>query len=71
MTINNLYLIVLWQGHGPGKFFSRSANFPHSIEIFYIYFVWPGLAQVFLVSVSFGPGTFNGQNPPLIRTMKI
>ncbi|MFS7929350.1 hypothetical protein Hanom_Chr04g00331511 [Helianthus anomalus] len=36
-----------------------------SIEIFYIYYVWPGLAQAFLVSVSFGPGTFNGQDPPL------
>ncbi|MFS7902543.1 hypothetical protein Hanom_Chr01g00012511 [Helianthus anomalus] len=52
----------LWQGHGPGKFFGRSANFRISIEIFYIYYVWPGL---FLVSVSFGPGTFNGQDPPL------
>ncbi|MFS7900847.1 hypothetical protein Hanom_Chr00s145437g01820181 [Helianthus anomalus] len=36
-----------------------------SIEIFYIYYVWPGL---FLVSVSFGPGTFNWQDPPLTRT---
>ncbi|MFS8013242.1 putative RNA helicase [Helianthus anomalus] len=22
-------LVGLWQGHGPGKFFGRSANFPH------------------------------------------
>ncbi|MFS7945082.1 hypothetical protein Hanom_Chr06g00519801 [Helianthus anomalus] len=54
-----------WQGHGPGKFFCRSANFPHFDRIFYIYYVWPELARVFLVPVSFGPGTFNGQDPPL------
>ncbi|MFS7957427.1 hypothetical protein Hanom_Chr07g00666261 [Helianthus anomalus] len=23
------FLEGLWQGHSPGKFFSRSANFPH------------------------------------------
>ncbi|XP_035846025.1 uncharacterized protein LOC118492237 [Helianthus annuus] len=33
-----------------------------SIEIFYIYYVRPGH---FLVPVSFDPGTFNGQDPPL------
>ncbi|MFS7908598.1 hypothetical protein Hanom_Chr01g00085031 [Helianthus anomalus] len=25
----------------------------------------PGLPELFLVPVSFGPGTFNGQDPPL------
>ncbi|MFS7956149.1 hypothetical protein Hanom_Chr07g00651201 [Helianthus anomalus] len=35
-----------------------------SIEILDIYYVWPGL---FLVPVSFGSGTFNGQDPPLMR----
>ncbi|KAJ0879033.1 hypothetical protein HanRHA438_Chr10g0446701 [Helianthus annuus] len=34
-----------------------------SIEIFYIYYVQPGH---FLVPMSFGPGTFNGQDPPLL-----
>ncbi|KAJ0793811.1 putative Rab-GTPase-TBC domain-containing protein [Helianthus annuus] len=28
----------------------------------------PGLSGLFLVSVSFGPGTFNGQDPPLTLT---
>ncbi|MFS7964854.1 hypothetical protein Hanom_Chr08g00755241 [Helianthus anomalus] len=42
-----------------------------SIEIFYIYYVWPGLGWVFLVPVSFGSGTFNMQDPPLIGTIII
>ncbi|MFS7984496.1 hypothetical protein Hanom_Chr11g00987111 [Helianthus anomalus] len=28
----------------------------------------PGLPGLFLVPVSFGPGTFNGQDPPLKTT---
>ncbi|MFS7889001.1 hypothetical protein Hanom_Chr00s000003g01601621 [Helianthus anomalus] len=50
------------QGHGPGKFFGRNANFPHFDRNFYIYYIRPGH---FLVSVSFGPRTFNGQDPPV------
>ncbi|MFS7940859.1 hypothetical protein Hanom_Chr05g00469251 [Helianthus anomalus] len=54
--------LLHWQGHGPGKFFGRSANFPHFDRIFlYIYYVW-----LFLVPLSFDPGTFNGQDPPLV-----
>ncbi|MFS7929654.1 hypothetical protein Hanom_Chr04g00335101 [Helianthus anomalus] len=49
------FLIELWQGHGPGKFLGRSANFSHFDRNFlYI-----------LVSVSFGPGTFNEEDPSL------
>ncbi|MFS7936874.1 hypothetical protein Hanom_Chr05g00420911 [Helianthus anomalus] len=48
----------LWQGHGPGKFFGRSANFPHFDRIFFINTMFgPGLPGLFLVPVSFGPGT--------------
>ncbi|KAJ0683342.1 hypothetical protein HanPI659440_Chr16g0657291 [Helianthus annuus] len=27
--IQGRFLIEPWQGHGPGKFFGRSVNFPH------------------------------------------
>ncbi|MFS8008831.1 hypothetical protein Hanom_Chr14g01277541 [Helianthus anomalus] len=54
------------EGHGPGKIFGRSANFSHFNRNFYIYYVWPGLTRTFLVPVSFGSGTFIGQDPPLV-----
>ncbi|KAJ0900691.1 hypothetical protein HanPSC8_Chr08g0316661 [Helianthus annuus] len=51
----------LWQVHARASFSALVLIFRISIEFFYIYYVWPGL---FLVPVSFGPGTFNGQDPP-------
>ncbi|MFS8011758.1 hypothetical protein Hanom_Chr14g01312861 [Helianthus anomalus] len=62
-------LVEPWQGHGPGKFFVRSANFPHFDRNF-VYILCSALASfsavvLILVSVSFGPGRFNRQDPPL------
>ncbi|MFS7929885.1 putative transcription factor Nin-like family [Helianthus anomalus] len=58
-----------WQGNSPGKFFGRSANFPHFDRNF-VYILCSAMASfstvvLILVSVSFGPGRFNGQDPPL------
>ncbi|KAJ0956525.1 hypothetical protein HanPSC8_Chr01g0015831 [Helianthus annuus] len=44
-----------WQGHGSGKFFGRSANFPHFDRNFYIYYVWPGLVRAFFSVRVFRP----------------
>ncbi|KAF5782800.1 hypothetical protein HanXRQr2_Chr11g0500361 [Helianthus annuus] len=54
---------------GPGKFFGRSAIFSHFDRNF-VYILCSALASfsavvLILVSVSFGPGRFNGQDPPL------
>ncbi|MFS7915530.1 hypothetical protein Hanom_Chr02g00166421 [Helianthus anomalus] len=46
---------LLWQGHGPCKFFGRSANFRISREIFYIYYVWSGLTLAFFSARFFRP----------------
>ncbi|MFS7941099.1 hypothetical protein Hanom_Chr05g00472151 [Helianthus anomalus] len=54
-----------WQGHGPGKFFGRSANFPHFNRKFLYILCLARACPGFLVHVSFSPGTFNGQDPPL------
>ncbi|MFS8017789.1 hypothetical protein Hanom_Chr15g01384561 [Helianthus anomalus] len=60
------FLEGLWQGHGPGKFFGRSANFSVFRSKFFIYTMFgPGLPGLFLVPVSFGPCSFNRQDPPL------
>ncbi|MFS7914391.1 hypothetical protein Hanom_Chr02g00152801 [Helianthus anomalus] len=66
-------LMEPWQGHGPGKFFGRSANFPHFDRNF-VYILCSALANfsavvLILVSLSFGPGRFNGQDPPLAQMM--
>ncbi|MFS8025136.1 hypothetical protein Hanom_Chr16g01471391 [Helianthus anomalus] len=60
-------LMGLCQGHGPGKFFGRNVNFLHFDRIFLyiLYMFGPGKPGFFLVSVSFGTGTFNGQDTPL------
>ncbi|KAJ0925530.1 hypothetical protein HanRHA438_Chr04g0160731 [Helianthus annuus] len=68
-------LVDPWQGHGPGKFFGRSANFPHFDRNF-VYILCSALASfsavvLILVSVSFGPGRFNGQDPPLYASNKV
>ncbi|MFS7909095.1 hypothetical protein Hanom_Chr01g00090741 [Helianthus anomalus] len=62
-------LVELWQGYGPGKFFGRSVNFLHFDRNF-VYILCSALASfsavvLILVSVSFGPSRFNGQDPPL------
>ncbi|MFS7990890.1 hypothetical protein Hanom_Chr11g01064271 [Helianthus anomalus] len=50
-----------WQGHGLGKFFGRSANFPHFDRNFlYILF----FARAFFSARV--PGTFNGQDPTML-----
>ncbi|MFS8007259.1 hypothetical protein Hanom_Chr14g01258921 [Helianthus anomalus] len=58
-----------WQGHGPGNFFGRSANFPHFNRNF-VYILCSARASfsavvLILVHVSFGPDRFNWQDPPL------
>ncbi|MFS8019464.1 hypothetical protein Hanom_Chr15g01404081 [Helianthus anomalus] len=53
-------------GPRPGQVFRPNANFPHFDRIFlYI----PCLARVILVPMSFGPVTFNGQDPPLFMML--
>ncbi|KAJ0556880.1 hypothetical protein HanIR_Chr07g0318801 [Helianthus annuus] len=59
----------MWQGHGPGKFFGRNANFPHFDRNFlHILCLARACPNFFLVPVSFGSGTFNGQDPSLFLT---
>ncbi|MFS7956048.1 hypothetical protein Hanom_Chr07g00649961 [Helianthus anomalus] len=61
------FLEGLWQGHDPDNFFGRSSNFPHFDRNFlYILCLARACPGFFLVPVSFGPGRFNGQDPPLV-----
>ncbi|MFS7971367.1 hypothetical protein Hanom_Chr09g00831891 [Helianthus anomalus] len=66
VELGGRFLIEVWQGHGPGKFSGRSAKFSHFDRKFsYILCLARACPGFFLVHVSFGPGTFNWQDPPL------